>query len=117
MTAEAIGINVDLLADWLEESGPSLGMVVGTRKGLAACWRKHPDAVHELTGLFLAWRALVAAFTTDPRGPGSVTTPAPRDWLDLSNASAAAVRRVIESTATCSRAKHHVHSVDSAQVA
>lgn len=116
MTAAAIGINADILGEWLHEAGPSLGLTVGTRKGLADCWAQHPAAVHELTGLFLAWKALVAAITTDPRGPGAVATPGPRDWLDLSNASAAAVSRVIAATATCSRAGHHVHSVNSENV-
>ena len=112
MTAAAIGINTELLAGWLEESGPSLGLVVRTRKGLAGCWPEHPDAVHDLTGLFLAWNALVAAFTTDPRGPGAVASATPKDWLDLSNSSAAAVKRVVDSTATCSRAGHHIHGVE-----
>ena len=117
MTVEAIGIKPANLEDWLADTGPSLGIRVGERKGLAHCWAEHPETVHELTGLFLAWKALIAAFTTDTRGPGAVATPGPRDWLDLSNSSAPAIVRAIAATATCVRAGHHIHGVGTAAVA
>jgi hypothetical protein len=119
MTTQALGINPELLQGFLHDSGPSLGLEVGHRDGVAACWAAHPDAVHDIVGLFLAWSGLLATFTTDPRGPGALAAPAPRDWLDLSNASAAAVTRITESTRTCARAGHHIggeHAADLTQV-
>lgn len=117
MTVEAIGIKPENLEDWLADIGPSLGIRVGERKGLARCWAQHPETVHELTGLFLAWKGLIAAFPTDPRGPGAVAAPGPRDWLDLSNSSAPAIARAIAATSTCARAGHHIQGVESAAVA
>ncbi len=102
-------INPDHLHTWIKEFGPGVGVRLAPRS-LAACWPQHPEAVHELTGLYLAWTALNDAFTPpdDDDGLAAYTVPAPRDWLDLSNASVPAVDRATKSTTTCARAGHHI---------
>ena len=96
------------LHPWLEESGAALGLVIGP-KGLPACWAQHPVSRHEVTGLFLAWSALARAFAPDELEAFSAAPPpGPRDFLDLSNASAAAIARAIHDGATFARAGHHV---------
>ncbi|MDD2858984.1 MAG: hypothetical protein PHU75_09960 [Candidatus Nanopelagicales bacterium] len=111
MTTDAIGVNPEHLQAFLDEHGPSLGLDEGGRSGLAVCWAQHPEAVHDLVGLYLAWSALISAFNL-PVGSGAASSqlgaPGPRDWLDLSNASAPAIARAIASTATCQRAGHHI---------
>lgn len=104
---------VDLthLDAWVIEDGPALGLTLGP-KGLAKCWSEHPIARHEVTGLFLAWSALGQAFNPAPPSdddpyPAQVI-PGPRDFLDLSNASAAAVTRAIAATTNCARAGTHI---------
>ncbi len=93
---------------WLADTGPALGLTIGP-KGLPACWAQHPITRHEVTGLFLAWSALAQAFTPAESEPfAAPVVPGPRDFLDLSNASAAAVTRAISASSTCARAGHHV---------
>ena len=103
-------VAVEHLVGWLARFGPSLGLTIGS-KGLPACWADHPVARHEVTGLFLAWSALENALDpgAEPQDPyAAIALPGPRDWLDLSNASAPAVARAIAAGATCARAGHHV---------
>lgn len=87
----------------------ALGLTLDA-KGLPACWNQHPIAVHEITGLFLAWTALLQALTPaqnpDPFSPTVV--PGPRDYLDLSTANAAAGERATAADAACAQAGHHV---------
>lgn len=104
-------VDVEHLHAWIIEDGPALGLVIGP-KGLPECWAQHPVTRHEITGLFLAWTALAQAFTPQPPSddnpyPAQVV-PGPRDFLDLSNASAAAVARAIAAAATCARAGDHI---------
>jgi len=102
-------VETDHLQRWVEDFGPALGLTLDA-KGLPACWDQHPIAVHEITGLFLAWTALLQALTPaenpDPFSPTVI--PGPRAYLDLSYASATAVARAIAAGATCARAGHHV---------
>lgn len=104
---------VDLahLNTWLTDTGPGLGLTIDT-KSLPPCWAQHPITRHEITGLFLAWTALAQAFSPAPPAddnpyPATVV-PGPRDFLDLSNASAAAVTRATAAAATCARAGRHI---------
>lgn len=104
-------VNVEHLRAWLIEDGPALGLVIGP-KGLPECWAQHPVARHEITGLFLAWSALGQAFAPAPPAdddpcPAQVI-PGPRDFLDLSNASAAAVARTLAAGSTCARSGSHI---------
>lgn len=105
-------VDVDHLRTWLSTEGPAVGLTISP-KGLAGCWAEHPIARHEVTGLFLAWSALSQAFNPTPPAdddpyPAQVV-PGPRDFLDLSNASAAAVARAIAATANCARAGSHIN--------
>lgn len=104
-------VDVEHLYAWLSEDGPALGLVMGP-KGLPECWAQHPVTRHEVTGMFLAWSALGQAFAPAPPAdddpyPAHVI-PGPRDFLDLSNASAAAVARAVAASSTCIRAGHHI---------
>ncbi len=102
-------INTDQLQTWIDEFGPGLGLRMSNRS-LATCWARHPQAVHEITGLYLAWTALSDAFNPpDPEDHlAAFTVPSPRDWLDLSNASTGAVDRATKTATTCARAGHHI---------
>ena len=105
---------MDFLRDFLLEHGPALDLAVddtGSGTGLAGCWAQHPAAITDLTGIALAWSALLDAFDPAPPTPGQESAyivPAPRDWLDLSNATAPARDRIRSATGTCQRAGHHV---------
>lgn len=104
-------VDVEHLRAWLVEEGPALGLTIGP-KGLPECWAQHPVARHEVTGLFLAWSALGQAFTpespsVDSPYPAQVV-PGPRDFLDLSNASAAAAARALAAGSTCARSGSHI---------
>ncbi len=105
-------INPDQLETWITEHGPGLGLLVNSRS-LASCWAQHPPVIHEVTGLYLAWTALLDAFALPDADDdlAQYAIPSPRDWLDLSNASVPAVERVIKSTTTCARAGHHIGGV------
>ena len=106
-------INTDQLNEWVTHTGPALGLGLNTRS-LAPCWAQHPPVVHDLTGLYLAWTALHDAFTppdADDDADDDLAQygiPSPRDWLDLSNASAPAIERISKATSTCARAGHHI---------
>ncbi len=54
-------VNPAPLETWITEHDPGLGLRVSNRS-LATCWAQHPQAVHEITGLYLAWTPLDAAF-------------------------------------------------------
>lgn len=102
-------VDLDHLDTWLTDTGPALGLTIGP-KGLPACWAQHPITRHEVTGLFLSWTALAQALIPPPDSDpfAAQVMPGPRDFLDLSNASAAAVTRAISAASTCARAGHHV---------
>lgn len=104
-------VDVQHLRDWLLEEGPALGLIVGP-KGLPECWAQHPVARHEITGLFLAWSALGQAFVAEPPSDDNPyptqVVPGPRDFLDLSNASAAAVARAVTVASACARSGDHI---------
>ena len=106
--AAAPVVETDHLQRWVEDFGPALGLTVAP-KGLPPCWADHPITRHEVTGLFLAWSALMQALNpAESPDPFSVAVvPGPRDYLDLSNASAA-VARAVAAGSTCARAGHHV---------
>lgn len=107
-------LDTGVLAEFLADHGPALDLAFaepGSASGLAPCWHQHPIVVTELTGIALAWTALLDAFDppTDADGlTGAVVIPAPRDWLDLANATAPARERAKAATHTCARAGHHI---------
>lgn len=115
MTSTPI-LDPSFLTTFLAEHGPSLGLTPAKGKvgQLASCWAEHPAAVHELTGLYLAWTSLISLFLAPPDPDSASMVAAPRDWLDLSNATAPAVARCIEATRTCANAGHHVSPVQAA---
>lgn len=111
-------VPVAALQQWVGEHGPSLGLVVEARAGaLWECWPEHPVAVHELTGLYLAWTALLGALDPEPVDVGAIGLPGPRDWLDLANASAPAVARALTTLTTCARSGRHITPPTEATVA
>lgn len=102
-------VHLDHLLAWVDRFGPGIGLHMHP-KSLPACWAQHPIVIHELTGLFLAWSALMDLFNpSDPFDDlAQVLVPAPRDWLDLTNAGAPAVERVKKDTTLCARSGRHV---------
>ncbi len=104
-------VHIPHLDEWLDTFGPGIGLsITSNTKSLAACWAQHPVAVHEITGLYLAWTALVSLF--EP--PDELTEGQPfmvvngRDWLDLSNSSDQAVERAKAAAVTCARVGEHI---------
>ena len=109
-------IELEYLHDFLVDHGPALGLdptTPASSTGIAACWDQHPTAVHDLTGIALAWTALIDAFDPAPSLDGTeraYVVPAPRDWLDLTNATVPARDRIRATTSTCARAGNHIGS-------
>ncbi len=97
------------IAGFLDDYGPMLDLVpthAGTDgKSLAPCWDRHPPAITELTGIFLAWSGLIRAL-----GPDSAVVAGPREWMDLTNATVPARERTIAATRACHRAGKHVEA-------
>ena len=109
-------IDIEYLHEFLADHGAALGLdpsTPGSSTGIAGCWDQHPTAIHDLTGIALAWTALIDAFDPAPSPDGTeraYVVPAPRDWLDLTNATVAARDRIKSSTSTCARAGGHIGS-------
>lgn len=102
-------VHIDHLAAWVNHFGEGLGLHLHP-KSLPACWGEHSVVIHEITGLYLAWSALMDMF--NPSDPFDdlvqVLVPAPRDWLDLANASAPVVERIKKDVTLCARSGRHV---------
>jgi hypothetical protein len=110
-------VDPDFLREFLADHGAELALDPAeptSAAGIAACWDQHPAAVTDLTGIALAWTALIDAFDP-PRDGGdlqaAIVVPAPRDWLDLTNATTPARDRIKAVTSTCVRAGHHIAPV------
>lgn len=93
-------IDLTALTAWLELDGPNLGLDLtrgNPRTALPSCWSRHAPVAWEIEGLRRAWGGIREAITS----PDPSYVVAPRDWLDLTNASSQPVLRIHNHLAAC----------------